>query len=229
MSPFIDARTKAKITIVNGDIKAELLKHIDIEQLPFEYGGQYECNGKGKPCIPEFDLKTLNLKDMGVASAGETDQTSIASGKTFSQKFEASAKGGTVHWFFRVAEDYNVSFSVKVEFPDSKKAAVWAKAACKLVADQGSYEVKEKATITVTFDNSFSWFRAKTLKYSCVIIQNDEKPPVMDTAPPPDMALVTRVGKDDDTPSASSTSPAAASPTPSTSSSSPAASSPTKT
>eukprot|EP01006_Ploeotia_vitrea_P045498 TRINITY_DN66947_c6_g3_i2.p1 TRINITY_DN66947_c6_g3~~TRINITY_DN66947_c6_g3_i2.p1 ORF type:complete len:469 (+),score=224.23 TRINITY_DN66947_c6_g3_i2:458-1864(+) len=62
-SPFIDRKTKHKITVVHGDCRSELLKYIDASQLPYEYGGDCRCHRvRGQlphlyGCVPEFDLR----------------------------------------------------------------------------------------------------------------------------------------------------------------------------
>lgn len=220
-SPFIDARTKAKISIIYGDPSSELLKFIPKETLPKEYGGACECKGTGAKCIEEFDLKDIKISDISGVRGAEL-KTTIAAGKQFQVKHVVSNKGGTVHWFFRVEGDYNVNFGVEFE-PDPKgtQGSQTLKKPTRVVVDQGQLSVTGAGTLVVTWDNSFSYWTAKNLQYSTVYIDNDNRPPELDPpdhAPPPPNVT----GKDEDR-----TAPPPYSPSPSSpSTSSPSPSSP---
>ena len=51
ISPFIDAKTRKKISIVGAKYQKELLTHIDPENLPVEYGGECTCPEFEKGCL----------------------------------------------------------------------------------------------------------------------------------------------------------------------------------
>jgi hypothetical protein len=51
---WLDEKTRAKITIIGGNYKTELLKYIDIENLPEFLGGT------SKPPSPDIDILSLN-------------------------------------------------------------------------------------------------------------------------------------------------------------------------
>ncbi|CAI2370476.1 unnamed protein product [Moneuplotes crassus] len=50
-SPFIDAKTKKKITMMGSSYKKELFKHVDPENVPAEIGGECECTSHPKGCF----------------------------------------------------------------------------------------------------------------------------------------------------------------------------------
>ena len=47
IKPWLGERTQSKITLLGADYKEELLKHIDADKLPAEYGGTCTCNATG--------------------------------------------------------------------------------------------------------------------------------------------------------------------------------------
>jgi len=179
VSPFIDAKTKSKIHIIYGKYTEDLLKYIPAESLPKEYGG-ISCSCQGSKCIPEHDLSSLRISDMSDVS-GDIDKLVVANGKKFEVKLQAGAKGATVHWYFRVQGDYTISFRVEVD--EQGKGKQVARNVVKVLADQGSYTVHAPATITVVFDNAFSFLRSKTLQYTAFLIQNEDKPHYVGDAP----------------------------------------------
>jgi len=173
VSPFIDAKTKAKIHIIYGKYTEDLLKFIPAESLPKEYGGSCECKGSAQKCITEHDITSLRISDMSDVS-GDIDKVTISAGKKFEVKLQAGAKGATAHWYFRVEGDYTVSF--RVEIYEQGKPKHIARSVTKVLADQGSHTVHAPATIVIYFDNEFSFFRAKRLQYTAFLIQNEDKP-----------------------------------------------------
>jgi len=184
VSPFIDAKTKAKISIIYGKYTEELIKFISPDTLPKEYGGQCECLGVGKKCVEVFDINDLKLSDVSSSSGetSETDKVTIPAGKKFEVKLSVNKTGGSIHWFFRVEKDYNINFSVEFMSDNNEKKVI--KTPAKLLADQGEYNTVGGGTATVIFDNSFSYFRSKSMQYSAIVLQNDDKPPVQGTPEP---------------------------------------------
>jgi hypothetical protein len=69
----------------------------------------------------------------GVASMENT--TVIPAGKKHEVKYEGKPKGSTLHWYLRVAGDYDVSLSIECTYLD-KKTKEWVKKATKVVHDQ---------------------------------------------------------------------------------------------
>jgi len=176
-SPFIDAKTKAKISIIYGKYTAELMKFIPPESLPKEYGGDCQCLGSGKDCVEVFDIRELKLSDVSnqVMTTDATDKMTIEARKKHETKLQIGRLGGTVHWFFRVDNKYNINFSV--DFFNDNKEKLEVRAPSKLLADQGEFSSSVGGTVTLIFDNSFSYLRAKSIQYSAIVIPNDETPP----------------------------------------------------
>jgi hypothetical protein len=202
IAAFIDTKTKNKISVLYGKYESDLQGFIDVDTVPKEYGGNCECKGKGVKCITEYDVKDLKLSDLagGVESKNTNKNVvTIPAGQNFSLMLDVHAGGGTVHWFFRVEDDYNVNFSVECQVKGQEKETV--KKPNKIVADQGQHSCNDKASYTLIFDNSFSYFKSKVLQYQAVVINNDEKPNETGDATESLAALqLSSVkGKDDDT------------------------------
>jgi len=153
VAPFIDAKTKSKISIIYGNYTEDLLKYIPPETLPKEYGGSCSCKGSTSKCIPEYDLSDLRISDMSDVNGGDVDKVTIPAGKKHEIKLVAGAKGASVHWFFRVQGDYNITF--RIEVAEEKKEKQVVRKVAKALADQGSHTIQFPATITVIFDNEF--------------------------------------------------------------------------
>ena len=45
ISPFIDAKTKKKITILGSGFQKDLFKYVDPSNVPTELGGECSCSG----------------------------------------------------------------------------------------------------------------------------------------------------------------------------------------
>lgn len=195
VSPFIDAKTKAKIEIVYGNPTQDLLKTIDESVLPKEYGGKCECKGKDKPCNPEFDISDLKLSDI-TGAASDNVTTHVAAGKKHEATFTTKPKGGTLHWYFRVADDYNTLFSVRCRTADGKEEVI--RKPEKMVTDQGSHTVDGVVTWTVTFDNGYSWRTGKNVQWSCMVMNKEDAPAIVGTADPIPMPSAPVKGKDED-------------------------------
>jgi len=164
-----------------------------MESLPKEYGGTCSCKGSSAKCIPEFDLSDLRISDMSDVN-GDVDKVTVGAGKKHEIKLTAGSKGASVHWFFRVQGDYNITF--RIEVAEEKKEKQIVRTVAKALADQGSYTIKVPANITVVFDNEFSYFRAKSLQFTVFILQNDEKPVEVGEVSAP----VSEVGGEDEKP-----------------------------
>jgi len=65
ISPILNENTRKKISVVSGDYRAELLKHISDDQIPSEYGGSGGTLGSGSDEI-SFRNFVLSLNGSAV-------------------------------------------------------------------------------------------------------------------------------------------------------------------
>lgn len=102
ISPWVDARTRAKIVFLKPqDTAAELLKHIDAEELPVELGGRCECAGG---CF----MDDMVEEDNGFTCV----PIQVKKGAKFSMTVAVPANH-TISWEFMV-EGYDIGFCVFV-------------------------------------------------------------------------------------------------------------------
>jgi len=155
---FLDANTKQRVHIVSGDPKAFLPTVIPKESLPVEYGGTFETK--------ELDVQEGESDD----SAGlDTELVSY----DFTKELECGAEGGTFNWYFKCDGGYDIDFSVEMQTPsqqpDDKKT--YAKIPSRCVTNKGSYKSEGPCKLIFRWDNNFSYFTSKTVKYMVGVSQ----------------------------------------------------------
>lgn len=161
----IDEKTKKKISIVYGDPLPVLSDIIDVSQIPTEYRGKNPTN------VHEYDLAELSLEDL-IGKEGDIAEVTVGAGKSETRRIALTATK-TLFWYFRVTTgadiQLNVTFvptspSEQNETVDSQKAST----------DQGSFTAAVDGDVVLEFSNTYSWFAAKTVKYSTVVLAADE-------------------------------------------------------
>eukprot|EP00954_Amorphochlora_amoebiformis_P025119 1370984-Amorphochlora_amoeboformis.AAC.1 len=85
-----------------------------------------------------------------------------SAGDKFEICIEAENSAGTFGWYFVSEGDYDVGFSVTVEEKDGK---IEPRKFNKIIADKGSYTSKGPCVVRIVWDNSYSLFTSKTIKY----------------------------------------------------------------
>jgi len=163
VSPFIDPKTKTKIHILSASNQtATLLKYIDADQLPVEYGGTNE------DCAPHAEphkvLEELKLKEEQMAE--ELTLTPIeVPAKDTSQVSHQIAEGGVVGWYMKL-DSKDIDFSV--EFVSDKKGAgitaVVPQVRCS--NHEGSFAADGPGTVYVNFNNKYSIMTSKLIRYN---------------------------------------------------------------
>ncbi len=83
--------TRAKVCIIKGDPKTELLKHYAPEELPAEYGGNCGKCEHNPDCIKEWDISDIVSKLDAKESEMEFLKENIKAGKTFVKELEGDA------------------------------------------------------------------------------------------------------------------------------------------
>lgn len=173
---FLDDVTKSRIEVVSGDPGEFLLKHIDAENLPVEYGGKCtgeRCNHGGldlpglKGCVDELDASKLTAASV---SGLDSELVKYAFEKVVSSS--ADSAGDTFTWYFEVDDDMDVDFSVELlpisgqkEEDESKRVLV--EKTQRLKTGKGSFKSPfPNAKLLFRWDNNFSWMASKTVRYS---------------------------------------------------------------
>jgi hypothetical protein len=148
VTPLLDPVTKEKITIFGSDYEDTLLELIDADQLPVEYGGLCSCPGG---CIPTYLDKEVY----------------IGAGSTHEETVELGPQGSTVSWSFQ-SVSHDISFAVVHKPPSGAKVTLSPPTRHKNTAQskvKGSVVVPDSGSVSLVFDNSYSYMTGKTIKY----------------------------------------------------------------
>lgn len=170
VKPFLGEETKRKIKVLGGNWKHELLKYIDADQLPVQYGGTLTDPDGDLMCrshicyageVPKsFYAHTDTLEDEGL------DFAAVRHGGQLKLEYNVEQIGSILHWYFRT-EGFDIGFGVYHKQLDNKLEEVIAldKRESHLMAEDGSHVCTEKGIYVVKFDNSYSWTKSKRLHY----------------------------------------------------------------
>mmetsp|Transcript_15345 Transcript_15345/g.24548 ORF Transcript_15345/g.24548 Transcript_15345/m.24548 type:complete len:308 (+) Transcript_15345:464-1387(+) len=157
VKPYLPPFVSDHIELV-GDAKTELAQYIPKESLPKMYGGDAAD-------IPILDTSDLKSSSADSYEGEELEETNIAAGDKMEICIEAENGAGRFGWYFISEGDYDVGFSVKVEEKEGDKTELEVRKYEKLITDQGSYTSKGPCKVTLTWDNSYSLFTSKTIKF----------------------------------------------------------------
>jgi hypothetical protein len=153
---ILPVSTITQIHLLGADFKDKLLEHIDADQLPEEYGGT-------APNIlvrPEAEVKAMVLKDKSGLALTEK---MVLAGEKFEVVLDGQ-KGDEFKWSFDVSDQYDIGFSIDMKAADSDKT-VAVKIASRTVSSKGSYVADKSCRVTFQWDNSYSYWNSKSLKY----------------------------------------------------------------
>lgn len=153
---FLDESTKSKVEILGWNYKEELLKYIDADQLPVEYGGTNPM------VIREYTREELLPF---VQHDGPMTARYVAAGEVFSQEIEL-ATGDKINWAFEIGAAYDIGFSVDIVSKANASSVKTIQEAGRMVTNKGSYQATEACTAVFKWDNTFSYFYGKDLSYN---------------------------------------------------------------
>lgn len=157
---FVDPVTKSRLHIVNGDPKQYLPTIIPKENLPVEYGGT--CSSCKGACVPIQDASEI-LKELKPVNHGYESQYITYD---FVKELECAENGGTFTWFFESEGGYDVDFSIEIQTPQTgADKKIFYKPVSRVVTSKGSYTSPTKCKLIFKWDNSYSYFNNKTIKF----------------------------------------------------------------
>lgn len=153
-----------------------LLKFIDADQLPKQYGGTKtdpdgnprwtsQINQGGK--VPK-SLFTKNIDKK--CSDDKFTQVTVKKGDKLHLPYIATDDGSILRWEFRT-DGHDIKFGITCTDEDGKESIPIPiqRVNCFPTAEVGELPCKNPATYTVTFDNSYSFLRNKTVHYAVSI------------------------------------------------------------
>jgi hypothetical protein len=151
ISPLLDSVTKEKIVILGNNFEEALLELIDADQLPEEYGGTCACPGG---CIRQYYDKKV---DIGARSK-------------HIEILEVGQEGGTVSWSFKCV-GYDINFEIILENSSGEESVLLPRERYHSSAMEcfDGNVLSEAGTITLIFDNSYSYLTSKTVHYKVTL------------------------------------------------------------
>jgi len=182
---FLDEVTKSRIQVVSGDPAEFLLQHIAPENLPKEYGGTctgVACKHGGmgadyalvKGCVDVLDSSQLKAQEVSGLDSQEVSYD-------FEKLVSATSSGAneTFTWYFEVADGYDIDFSVELlpvsgqKESDPNKRVLIQKVE-RLKTGRGTFKAPyPNAKILLRWDNNFSYFTSKNIKYTVSCVNDD--------------------------------------------------------
>jgi len=169
VKPMVDKRTLSKLAIFGTDgYEEELRELIDMESLPVWAGGNHDNIAVG------VTFKNQKVEDENeVESTEDWDIVKIKSKEKFSLPFKIRKKNTTVGWRFKTVEN-DIGFYISYKRNETSDEIV-VKDSVRLLEDSGSFLCKRKGIYNLIFDNSFSIFKNKKIKYQTYTSKSDKK------------------------------------------------------
>jgi len=176
VKPFIDSRTLHKMEIIPSPHQKRMLQLIDEDSLPAEYGGKCACSGG---CVPVVDREMLEkelemekkdaekehmeMKEQVVA-ARYSAVVSVHSGGYLEEE-RKNKDFGFFGWCVKVPS-YDIKLAITFTPDDNKSSKVVVLAETRTANHEGSFTALEPGRLDVTFDNTYSRLRSKTVSYA---------------------------------------------------------------
>lgn len=162
VKPLLHESITNKIHILGADYKDTLLKYIDEDQIPAAYGGSHpDSIFEGT----DEELKALtNVDAFGV----QLSEHEVLNGVSFDMEL-AAGEGDRVVWSFEVKYDYDVDFSVTLTLASEPDSPIPIAPKSRSKQGRGEYVATGPCTIKVSWDNTFSWYNSKHIKYSAAV------------------------------------------------------------
>eukprot|EP00455_Lapot_gusevi_P056078 TRINITY_DN9228_c0_g2_i1.p1 TRINITY_DN9228_c0_g2~~TRINITY_DN9228_c0_g2_i1.p1 ORF type:complete len:287 (-),score=79.26 TRINITY_DN9228_c0_g2_i1:133-906(-) len=154
VSPLLNARTLAKVSIFGKDYADEVGKWVRAEDLPRFLGGQCECESG---CVPRFNEQAYFLP--------------LAVGRNSKQEVAVPVEAGKyITWYF-FTEKHDLGFSAKFVGQSGAQVAVTPlqKHAANVFRVSGEYKAEESGTLHMTFDNTHTYFYSKNVFYRTIV------------------------------------------------------------
>lgn len=154
---FVHESLQSRVYVLSNT--RELLQHIDAAQLPEEYGGTLKVN---LPELSEAEAQAELLKDR---HGLQFEQVTVPAGSALELDLHGET-GAEFQWSFEVSGGYDIALSVSI-VPDSNPAAAPTPLApaTRSTAGKGGYRATEPCTLLFKWDNSYSYWNGKELRY----------------------------------------------------------------
>ncbi|EFX85496.1 hypothetical protein DAPPUDRAFT_300430 [Daphnia pulex] len=176
VKPFLHQMTLDKINIFGFDKKewsAALLKEIDAEQLPAQYGGtltDLKASDPSKFTIGGEVPKSYYLKVVKPSTKSYMTSLSVSKGNKKKLEFQITTTNSLLKWEF-MTEEADIGFSIYYLKANGEKGYLVTpeKIQSHLMMEVGEVNCTRVGTYIMEFDNSYSYIRSKNIWYRVVI------------------------------------------------------------
>jgi len=175
--PLISEDMKNKIHVLGGNYSSVLLEYIDAEELPVFLGG-LKTDSDGNPRCSSLICQGGQVPTSyfltNTADTSSMESTCIGTGEKFKMDVKVEEPGSILRWEF-FTEGYDLGFGIHRLGDKGKAIDVLSsrRVECSMVPEDGHVVCDHIGEYVVTFDNSYSWTRAKQLYYVIEICTSD--------------------------------------------------------
>jgi len=169
IKPWLADRTVQKVDICSADYLGGLLKDIDSDQIPREYGGTCKsCPGTGR-CLPQSPPipQSLYRANMSTIPNATPKVFTVSSGSKTVESCGVTGAGSNVAFEMWITDNYDVGLTIDFIGMDGKKKNV--KPSERISSEKGHFTdvliSTEAGKYIFEFDNSYSFFRSKEVHW----------------------------------------------------------------
>ncbi|XP_065106968.1 SEC14-like lipid binding 8 [Paramisgurnus dabryanus] len=177
---FLSEDTRRKVVVLGSNWQEVLQKYISPEELPAYYGGKLTDPDGDPRCRTKITFASEVPRSYYVREAIKTDYdhcVTIGRGSTHQVEYEILAPNCALRWQFS-SDGGDVGFGVYLK----KRMGEWVKAGqmkeivpserynAHLVPEDGSLTCPEPGVYVLRFDNTYSIFQSKTIRFSVEVL-----------------------------------------------------------
>ncbi len=162
VKPWLDERTQKKIFFYKDhETKAKLLEDIDADNLPVELGGNCNCAGG---CVPSALDEVTEVEGM--------TEKIVVSRSSVEKRVSDLSAGAMLVWELSCDDDVDILFRVHSESISSGPDIFPSQ---RVSETTGNFVAPRAMRIAMTFDNSDSWLKSKTLRFRMAVHSEEDK------------------------------------------------------
>ncbi|CAG7636611.1 unnamed protein product [Allacma fusca] len=175
IKPLLSAHTLGKVQIFGNEPqkwKKAVLTGIPSNQLPKHWGGTKEGNDEycSNTVCMGGTVPTKYYANGQVSTDGSDDITlTVGAGSKFEMDLDIAVPNSSLKWNFKT-DGYDIGFSVKFE---NKEVVPYRRVDSHKTREEGSITCDRTGIYQLSFDNTYSRLRSKTLHYFVTILSSD--------------------------------------------------------